>query len=218
MITPVTEAELVDSAIRHIVMASREELMSYFKGTCISRVVTQSLGRQLVYFHDIAYGERTNYFYQRREYSNTQPKRLYLDQIPILEVGKAPDTVAFYPGVMQRSPEFQMIDTHLRSFFKKYLAGIKVTENTKSEYNKVNNGKEDKTLIIGLTQPQVEETGFGYVGPDLYPVPPHTGMYTVTWGEGGEPDIYYPNLSDGSGLLTTMGEPQLQSDWNIYSS
>lgn len=91
-------------AIQTQVMAIREQLMEYFKGTCVQRLAD---GAKI----EIAtvYPAHTRFTYERRELENRQPARVYLDQVPILGLIKAPDSVTFYEGTLGRSPQLREI-------------------------------------------------------------------------------------------------------------
>lgn len=163
--------EKIAEGVAKIVMHSREEMMSYFKGTCVDRVVRNSSTQRLIQFQGFALSGRSNrnYYYERREQEIANPKRLYVFDTGFLEVRHEPDTVTFYPGVANRSPEFQAIHRQLKDFFGKYLQGVILQEDDKNEYNSANNGREDKALVIGIAGVTNEEAQPDYREPWIRP-------------------------------------------------
>jgi len=109
----------VDIGIQTIVMAIREELMSYFKGTCVQRLTTGSNVRMSTV------GEHMeNYQYVRRQAQNEQAQILWVGTAPILTVKQAPDRIIFHLTVLNRSPQMREINKGVQKFIEQFLIGI----------------------------------------------------------------------------------------------
>ena len=75
--------------IQTTVMAIREELMSFFKGTCVERVVE---GSGVVSQPDL---QGYQYLYERRQQQYQQPGVIYVHDVPVLKVKQYPDMLTF---------------------------------------------------------------------------------------------------------------------------
>jgi hypothetical protein len=105
-------------AIQTTVMAIREEIMQYFKGSCIEKL-TENTNVRLV-FKD----QRSNYFYERRDAENRQPALIFIGGVPVLGVQHAPDKITFYTGTLKRSKQLAQVMVELEKFTKDYLGAI----------------------------------------------------------------------------------------------
>lgn len=102
------------------VMAIREVVMEYFKGTCAERVTAG--GRVSTYNLRINMRGRPNY--ERVSLQNRDITLLVMGGAPILVLERCPDTVYFHTGVFDRSKELRKVRTLLKDFFKQYMPGI----------------------------------------------------------------------------------------------
>lgn len=155
-----TEEQLIADGIKHTVMAIREEMMEYFKGTCVSRLVDNAG----IYTDSISLQSnlRRPYLYQRQNHEQDNPRRLYFGATALGEMHHNADTVSFYPAVMNRSPEFTAIHEQVNAFFSKYLQGVKLELNTTSDYNNASDGSDDKALVMadGVTDQRQPMGGY----------------------------------------------------------
>jgi len=148
--------KLIDEGVRHITMAIREEMMEYFKGTCVNKLSPFCGVRTVgVSFRGNEHGER--HYYLRREHEQEDPRRIVFADTVIGEVRHNDDRAVFYPGVMNRSPEFAGIYEQVRDFFGKYLQGVQLSEDTANGYNDYSDGSRDRRIIERYTVPQIDE-------------------------------------------------------------
>lgn len=104
------------------IMALREELMKYFKGSCIGRVAnTDTITRLPI----SQYRQRPRHAYQRRQQDEAEECLLFLGGAPILTIRKHPNTLTFHDSVLGRSKQFQQIRSELQDFMSKYLKSVK---------------------------------------------------------------------------------------------
>lgn len=120
------EDKAIEDGIQCIVMAIREEMMTYFKGTCVSRL-SQDCS---VYTDDVPMqtDRRRPYYYERREYDRMSPRRLILSGVSLAEMRHNDDMVIFPIWTVNRSPEFKEIHRQIKAFFHKYLQGVQLKE------------------------------------------------------------------------------------------
>lgn len=109
-----------DDSILATTMAIREQLMEYFKGTCVERFTDGSN----VFLREL--GGSSRYQYQRENTMRTRPCELMLGDLPLLKVQKMPDKVIFYEKILTRSPQLQAVYQELQTFLDKYLGAIEV--------------------------------------------------------------------------------------------
>lgn len=118
-----------DIALQTTLMTIREELMVYFKGSCVERL-TQNQNIQVRPLR-----QDGNYYYERRQADNKNTHRLALAGIPILTIQMSPDMVVFHTGVFQRSKQFRALEKQLRKFFYDFLPSVTVEANDKEIYH-----------------------------------------------------------------------------------
>lgn len=107
------------------VMALREELMSYFKGSCVSRV-TAKRNVQRVSLGDF---RPRVYRYQRELLAKQEPCILLLGGAPLCSLQHAPEVITFHARVFNRSPQLRQVRRELEKFLNSYLGGVKKEEN-----------------------------------------------------------------------------------------
>lgn len=113
----------VELGIQTTVMAIREEIMGYFKGTCIQKFTAE----QNVRVRTI--NIRADYQYERRQWENERPSIVWLGSVPILTVKHSPDRVIFHDTVLSRSPQLRQVKVGVEQFMEKFLRGVE------KEYN-----------------------------------------------------------------------------------
>ena len=111
-------------------MAIREEVMKYYKGTCVERFVRQS--NLSVYAYESLRLPGRRHRYERHEAALKDEKLLYLDGNPFLTLSRKPNTITFHNAVAERSPEFRGVKKNLLKFLRKYLSGVKVQQHSDS--------------------------------------------------------------------------------------
>lgn len=116
-LSSLTSEELL--AIETTVMGIREELMQYFKGTCIDRVTTSRNIRR------VPVGRaRGGYYYQRRQADNEKAEVLLIDNVPIATLRMAPERIVFHRATLGRSKQLRKVHDMLEEFMKDFLAGV----------------------------------------------------------------------------------------------
>ena len=106
--------------IETTVMAIREVLMTYFKGSCVESVTNRG---------DICLNEMVvprNYNYQRDLAQLMDYRRLYIKGVAIMEVHKNENTVIYYDSILKRSPELRKVRKLLTKFIRTYLVSVKL--------------------------------------------------------------------------------------------
>lgn len=105
--------------IETTVMAIREEVMRYFKGGCVQRLIVNT-NVKLKSHHS----HNTTYQYQRQSIEDKRPMLLLIGNTPILSLEQAPDKIIFHKGVMSRSKQLQEVMKQLEKFTKDFLSGV----------------------------------------------------------------------------------------------
>ena len=112
-------------AIETTVMAVRESIMDYFKGSCVERMTKNTN----VYTLPVETNLRGRPNYERVEIQNRSTTIILLGGLPIVTVEHLPDTITINTGVMKRSKQLRAVNKQLAEFLKVYLPGVAVTEN-----------------------------------------------------------------------------------------
>lgn len=120
----------VDLGIQTTVMAIRERLMEYFKGTCVERFTSDS-NVQLV---NANRGQRAEFQYLRQEVDKQRPTIVTLGGLPIMTVQLYPERVVFHDKLLDRSPELKKVRGGVEDFLKKYLNGVEVSHSKKGVF------------------------------------------------------------------------------------
>lgn len=125
----VTQSEM-DNRIKATVMGIREEVMKYFKGTCVERLVDHNV-------HRIPLARmigRLPYQYQRNDLANRDPQVLMIGDVPIATLERIPETITLHTQVMRLTPGLLRVDTEVRCFLDRFLSGVPVRENDTLEF------------------------------------------------------------------------------------
>lgn len=120
-------ADNTEIAIQTTVMALREQLMEYFKGTCIERFTENTNIR----FINASTRGRANFSYLRREAENQRPMIVMLGGLPIMTVQRAPEVAVFHATLLTRSPQLRQVYQELKVFMDKYLGGVETKHSRK---------------------------------------------------------------------------------------
>lgn len=105
-------------------MAMREEIMCYFKGTCVERMTFRSGVRLFKIPHDFRGVAR----YRRTEIEIDDDNLLTIANIPFAILGKSPRRIVFLTTTTERSPQFRAIKRGLRKFAEQYLPSVQVKQ------------------------------------------------------------------------------------------
>lgn len=108
-------------ALQSTVMCIREQIMEYFKGTCIERLTTNH-NVQLVPLR--RYMGRGEYQYIRQRMEREQACFVTVGGVPILTIKKSPSKIIFHEVSLKRSPQFRYIYKELEAFMELYLGAI----------------------------------------------------------------------------------------------
>lgn len=112
------------SDLEATVMALRETLMEYFKGTCVEKMTRNSN----VNLYPISERQRGLSRAERWRLSFKRPRILLLADVPLATVGQEPDTITIHTAVMGRSPQLKKVRKELEKFLKTYLPGVEIKE------------------------------------------------------------------------------------------
>lgn len=116
----------VEMGIDLTTMAIRENLMQYFKGSCIDSVIAQTnVGMASV--NHITH----RYQYQREEFRRLNPQAIYIGQEMFMRLER-PAKAILYMNQFNRSPELTEVGNRLKTFFNDYLIGVEVTEDNEN--------------------------------------------------------------------------------------
>lgn len=113
--------------IQATVMAIRETLMEYYKGTCVERLTVNST----VGLAFMSNGNRRDFQYLRRQAENQKLAVVTLGGLPIMTVQRFPDRAVFNEKILTRSPQLTDVYDGVRGFMEKYLRGVEVDHNKK---------------------------------------------------------------------------------------
>lgn len=106
------------------VVAIREKLMEYFKGSCVKSVTKDSNVRLM----ELNIGARGLSRAERWRLGYKRPMLLFIDNVPLATLGQEPDIITFHSSVMGRSKQLKDVHTHLKEFLTTYLPGVTVDE------------------------------------------------------------------------------------------
>jgi hypothetical protein len=142
------ENELVELGVMTHVMAVRECLMQYFKGTTVA-----SLADNVdVWWDSIGYDDEENHNYRRREHEMRSPMRLLMNGSPLLEVQHHPNIATLYPRILGRSDEYSQMSEHITKFFNRYLGSVELKENKTYGSTGHRDGSSDKSQMLSTAR------------------------------------------------------------------
>lgn len=142
------ENELVELGVMTHVMAVRECLMQYFKGTTVASL-TDNVN---VWWDSIGYDDEENHNYRRREHEMHSPMRLLMDGHPLLEVQHHPNIATLYPRILGRSDEYSQMGEHITKFFNRYLGSVELKENKTYGSTRHRDGSGDKGQMLAIAK------------------------------------------------------------------
>lgn len=108
--------------VKATTMAIREQLMNYFKGTCVETLTEGSP----VYVTSARANSRENFRYLRLQDEQQNPCYVMLGDLPIMTIQKVPDRVVMSKALLTRSPQLREVYAEITDFLEKYLIGIEV--------------------------------------------------------------------------------------------
>lgn len=109
-----------DVSVEATIMSIREQLMIYFKGSCVQHMTSNT--NIHVYLVEISMRGRPNY--NRVQILNNCLSRLFIGTVPLMTLGKMPETVTLHTDILRRSPQFRAIQTEVEKFLGTYLPGV----------------------------------------------------------------------------------------------
>lgn len=136
-----TIKEVVDDGIKATVMALREHLMMYYKGTCIDRFV----GNTNVIMRSES--QRAPYQYMREINRGRDMHHLDIGVYRLLTLEKQPDTLTLHNTQLHNSPQFRAVREGILDFMGRYLRGIALVEVGTKRI-----GKRDDSAIVTVTE------------------------------------------------------------------
>jgi hypothetical protein len=114
----------ISSGITNTLMAIREELMCYFKGDCVEKMVA----RTNVEVQEVVISMRGRPNYERVALRNEKRSILFIGGTPIAILRQAPDRLELQTDVLRRSPQFKEVEKQLKDFMAMFLPGVIVEE------------------------------------------------------------------------------------------
>lgn len=125
-------------ALETTVMAIREELMTYYKGDCVSRFTRTNVR---------CYDRRSdfNHLFERREEELHNEKWLMINGQAILKLSANPDRLSLCENVLDRSATLRDVKKAVLEFMHKYLQGVTIESNTEFD---TETGSADRAAIL----------------------------------------------------------------------
>lgn len=104
------------------IMAIREELMEYYKGSCVSQLASHE-GISITPVRERSGGD---HYYLRREEENRDPQVLYWRDTPLFTMERQPAQLTLHTRYITKSDALRTIRAGVEDFMGKYLMGIPV--------------------------------------------------------------------------------------------
>jgi hypothetical protein len=144
-------------------MAIREYLMTYYKGTCIESIV----GENNVRLRQEHIGTRELRAYQRNLSAQKNLKRLTIGDTTIATLQEVPCILTLHNTTLYRSPELREIRLKTLKFMGQYLRGVRIIEKGSKRM-----GERDDSGLIA--QPEIPTEMFREMvyGNQVYNVAP----------------------------------------------
>lgn len=113
-------------AIESTAMAIRENLMDYFKGTCVQRFTTCNVELVGVGLHIDHEGRAFNY--EREQHSLRRPMHVLIGGEPVMQVSLYPSKVTFYTARTKPSSQLSKVVEKVSQFLDDYLPTVEKGE------------------------------------------------------------------------------------------
>jgi hypothetical protein len=123
-----TEKELIAEGIEIATMGVREVMMEYFKGSCYAKFAAD---KAQIYFNNMS--TLSNFYYQRREETIAQRKKLFMGDYRIAFVSHEPEVATFSKDVFEMNDEMKKMYQGIEKFFADYLPGVQLTKETETD-------------------------------------------------------------------------------------
>jgi hypothetical protein len=111
------EPTQISSLVQNAIMAVREEVMCYFKGTCVERFA-DTTGLSL---RELPISDNGNRYHNRRVAQARQGHVLMFNEKPLLSMEHNPDELTFHTSM---NPDRKAIKKAVEAFAHKYLPGV----------------------------------------------------------------------------------------------
>lgn len=106
--------------VQTTVMAVREELMSYFKGGCVQKLIK---GANV---HTMPTRTNVGYDFQRRGVENARPSVIVANDIVIITMRYRPEKITFHQAGIDKNKLSREVGKRVEEFVKEYLGAIEV--------------------------------------------------------------------------------------------
>ena len=176
--------------IEATVMAIRESLLEYFKGSCVKRLMTSNI--------DVI-RESTSGHYRFQELENEQQRRstLYIGDepsVPIMSLRQSPDTLTLHLVSLDRSKELKAVREGVERFMARHLKGVKIERNTTTRvtrYTTIERRKDvdDSSLMVAEVEDSRGNDGvYAFPNGEVYTavgwaqMPNITTIQSTNWG------------------------------------
>lgn len=132
--------------IETTMMAIREYVMGYYKGTCIEKVT----GDNNISLRSPYMLEREPHAYQRQITKQKDIQYLQIADVLIATLQRMPLILTLHNTALHRSPELREIRLATLKFMHRYLRGVRIIE----KGSKRMGNKDDSKLVIQMSQPR----------------------------------------------------------------
>lgn len=130
----------------YFTMALRETFMNYFKGTCVDQVTRSWECDININSYEMPLTNRRATRIQREAFSRRKSAYLVYKYSVLGAVSLNPSEMTFFPGMMTRSPEMKEVYEDIKKFFKTYLPGVELKEDTNNSLNQQSEIFDDSAI------------------------------------------------------------------------
>jgi len=160
----------IEDGIQSTVMAIRESVMEYYKGTCIERLTDTNISRRGVHHN-------YHHLFERDNYALVDEQILRIGDTPIMNLKKNPDLTTLFGATLDRSKSFRAIRAGVETFFTKHLPNVALErspEGSRSDWQR------DRKLVLSnvptgnhVAEDDLYEYVSGQASDALNITPPH---------------------------------------------
>lgn len=109
--------------VEFTVMAIRERVMEYYKGTCVNRMDNpHNIGLRI---EDSA---PARYNYQRQAIRQQDGQKMYIGNVWVASLQKSPHMMVLRNNKLQRSPQLEAVKAGVMDFMGRYLRAVEVKQ------------------------------------------------------------------------------------------
>lgn len=131
-----------NDAVQATVMAIRERLMGYYKGT------ERLLPGDIVSLHTVR--QQYSYHFERDHAQLADERLLLIDGLPLMNLTREPQVATFY-ATFDRSRSFRAVREGVERFMQKFLPGVEIAQSSEGDST---GWQGDRKLIMRIVQEQ----------------------------------------------------------------